>query len=920
MNAVTRIALALAAAGALSLAATSAHAGGPLANCSDGVPFLWPNGGNDIVWNPDQGNLGPLEKAEADQFVDQSFGAWQDIVTATISYSQGADLPVDVDDTNFGPFLEPAAPDGLSAIVYDDTGAIFDLVFGPDSGVLGFAGPEWIDPSSCTILEGVSFLNGPTFDPADPNVALSIMVHEFGHFSNLAHTQTNGGILLGLALGEPQSSGPDPFNTFGAPTVQDFVDDGLQETMYPFFFGAQFGIETPALDDVTMISRLYPEAGHFSTTAALTGSIFGTNGTTRVSGVNVIARNVANPFLDAVSAISGDFTDETDPALSDVVGTYRFTGLTPGAQYAVFVDTILQGGFSTPPLLTLPGPEEFHSGAGESNSDPPDTFVAVSAAAGATTAGVDVIFNAPQPGQPLPVGDDGSVQLFTPFPFDFCGRRFESVIVNANGHVTFGAPDPAFLESSFGHLVGPPRIAGLWDDLNPTEGGTVVFEQTSSTFTLRWTNVPEFGAIGANSFAITLNRKDRLSEMIGPLIGSRFQVAYGAMTATDGLVGYSCGGELTGGFEEESDLGSISGRIGSPILPTGAIWEEFVEGVEAFDLGGTLRFHGVNKITDLFELGRGNDNVDDAIHLPLLPFNSSNIPFATLVEPTGGDVDFFTIDADAGEFVAIELVRGQFDSLLGVFDADTGELLAVDDDGGDGLLSRLIVQVESDTRLAFAVSAFPDFEFVGAGGSGGRYTLFVNTYRGEPIALGDDDTLEVGLDGFSFRFQGTPRTSVFVNSNGSVSFGAGDTSFAASGATLVAGPPRIAPLWTDLDPSGSLGNPGLILVDTSSSSAVIHYVSVSQFFSETPNYASAELGRNGRFTLRWGPTDRSATLLAPPILVGATEGNGAADPGPTDLSDGRQDATGTTYETFEIFTTMNLLDNFDLFFDRVEFR
>jgi hypothetical protein len=920
MNALARTSLAFAAAAALSLVVTtSAHAGGPLANCSDGVPFLWPNGGNDIVWNPDQGNLGPLDKASADALVGDSFDQWQDILSSTISYTQGADLPVDVDDTNFGPFLEPVAPDGLSAIVYDDTGAIFDLVFGPDSGVLGFAGPEWIDPVNCTILEGLSFLNGPTFDPADINVGFSIMVHEFGHFSNLAHTQTNGGILLGLAIGEPQSSGPDPFNTFGAPTVDDFVNQELQETMYPFFFGPQFGMESPALDDVTMISRLYPEADYLSTTAALTGSIFAPNGATRLSGVNVIARNIANPFFDAVSAISGDFTDEDDPAVSDVVGTYRFTGLTPGAQYAVFVDQILQGGFSTPPRQ-LPGPEEFHSGAGESNSDAPDTFVAVSAAAGATTAGVDVIFNTPQPGQPLGVGDDGSVELFTPFPFDFCGRRFESVVVNANGHITFGAPDANFQESAFGHLIGPPRIAGLWDDLNPTEGGTVIFEQSSSSFTVRWTNVPEFGSIGANSFAITLNRKDRFSEIIGPLIGSRFQVAYGGMTATDGLVGYSCGGELTGGFEEESNLGAISGRIGSPLLPNGAIFEEFVEGVEAFDLGGTRRFHGVNRIADLFELGGGNDTVDDAIHLPLLPFNSAFIPFATMVEPTGGDVDFFTIDAEAGEIVAIELVRGQFDSLLGVFDADTGELLAVDDDGGDGLLSRLLLQVESDTRLAFAVSAFPDFEFVGAGTSGGRYTLYVNTYRGEPIALGDDDTLEVGLGGFSFRFQGTPRTSVFVNSNGSLSFGAGDPSFVATPAALLAGPPRIAPLWTDFDPTGAFGNPGLVLVDTSSNSAVIHYVSVSQFFSETPNYVSAELGRSGRYTLRWGPTDRSATLFAPPILVGATEGNGAADPGPTDLSDGRQDATGTTYETFEIFTTLNLLDNFDLFFDRVEFR
>ena len=359
MNTLKRIALAAFAAPLLAVA--SAHAAGPLANCGDGVPFLWPNGGRNIVWNADQGNLGALTKAQADTFVGTSFTQWQNVTSSTVSYLQGANLPLNVDETNFEPFFDAAAPDGLSAIVYDDTGAIFELLFGPDSGVLGFAGPEFGDPATCTIIEGLAFLNGPEFSPADPNTGLSIMVHEFGHFSNLAHTQTNGGILLGIAVAVPETSGPAPFNTFGAPTVADFINNGLLETMYPFFFGPQFGEESPARDDITSISRLYPEANYFATTAAVQGSIFSSNGITRLSGVNVIARNVANPFLDAVSALSGDFTDATDPAVSAVVGTYRFTGLTPGAQYAVYVDEILDGGFSTPPR-DLPGPEEFSSG------------------------------------------------------------------------------------------------------------------------------------------------------------------------------------------------------------------------------------------------------------------------------------------------------------------------------------------------------------------------------------------------------------------------------------------------------------------------------------------------------------------------------------------------------------------------------
>ena len=909
MNTFQRIALAVLAVPLFVSA--PAHAGGPLANCSDGVPFLWPAGGLNIEWNADQGDLGNLAKTEADAFVGTSFGQWQAVTTATISYTQGVNLAVDVDETNFAPFFDAPAPDGLSAIVYDDSGEIFELLFGPDSGVLGFAGPEFGDLATCTITEGLAFLNGPEFDPAEPNTALSIMVHEFGHFSNLAHSQTNGGILLGIAVDTPETSGPAPSNTFGAPTVADFANNELIETMYPFFFGPQFGTESLALDDSTSISRLYPEPTYLATTASLAGSIFGSNGTTRLSGVNVIARNVSNPFLDAVSALSGDFTDATDPATSPVVGTYRFTGLTPGAQYAVFVDEILDGGFSTPPR-SLPGPEEFHSGAAESNTDAPGTFTAVMAAAGATASGVNVIFNVPQPGDPLAVGDDDSVELFPPFPIDFCGQRFSSLFVNANGSVTFGRADGSFSESTLAHLNGPPRIAGLWDDLNAEAGGIVTFDQSADNFTVRWENVPEFPAAGSNTFSITISRKNLLGDFLGAA-GNPFSISYGTLSAADGLAGYSCGSAATSGFEKESDFSWSSGLIGS-LIPVPAIFEDFVGTgtAETVDLHGTLSFRGVNRIVDLTEIIR-NDSIARATPLVRLPFDSANPAFATVIDAERDDVDFYSFRVRAGDILAIEVVRGSLDSVIGVFDADTGELLVTDDDGGNGLLSRLLLQADADLRLAVAVSTFPDVEFIGGGDTSGRYTLYVNTYRGTPITIGDDATVPVALVR-PINFQGQVHNSLFVNSNGSLSFGAGDPSFLATVPALLAGPPRISPLWTDLDPTGSLGNPGLVLVDTSARPAAVHFVSVSQFFSSNPNYFTAEVSDRGAVGLKWGPTARGAGL------VGVTQGGGAADPGPTDLSKRGLRPTGTTYENFLFNITTRGVSNFDLFFDETRTR
>ena len=40
----------------------------------------------------------------------------------------------------------------------------------------------------------------------------------------------------------------------------------------------------------------------------------------------------------------------------------------------------------------------------------------------------------------------------------------------------------------------------------------------------------------------------------------RFTISYGDLSATDGLAGYSCGGRITSGFEQETDLSEASRR------------------------------------------------------------------------------------------------------------------------------------------------------------------------------------------------------------------------------------------------------------------------------------------------------------------------------------------------------------------------
>ncbi|HSR68373.1 MAG TPA: pre-peptidase C-terminal domain-containing protein [Acidobacteriota bacterium] len=876
------IKLLTATAAALVLAfALPAFAGGPLnlnPNDPDNVE-RWPNGGADIPYNPDQGGFATLSNAQFVQLVVDSTQAWADVPSASNTYQNNGLMPVDIDATNFcspppfnpGPISFPGChlidnlffgtnvSDGFSPIVADEDGSIFaTLGFGP--GVLGFASPDTRDANG-TPIEAIMFLNGGSVSGIGFPLAefFGVTVHEFGHYSGLAHTVVNG---QNIQFGD--HSGPTPNNTFGNSPVN------VQETMYPFALvgGMQ---ETPHQDDIGILSFLYPEPGFLAGTAEISGTILAPNGTTPLTGVNVIARNLADPFVDAASSISGD---------RGTTGVYTINGLTPGADYAIFVDQILAGGFSTPPLAPLPGPEEFYNGASESNDpliDDPALFDPVTPLAG-SNGGIDVIFNQPGPGIPLLVGDDGFVELFLPFSYEICGQQFDSVFVNANGNLTFGTGDSDFTESAAEHLAEAPRIAGLWDDLSPfnlitgAPQGTVTFDQSNNSFSVRWEDVPEFLNTGSNTFEITLKRSS-----------NHIDIKYEGITATDGLAGVSCGGAITSGFELAEDLSALGpSRINLHNSP--ARYQVF--GVEVNDLANsTVRFNGTTDYNDNW--AEPNNTLATARQIKI-PFDSIPITRFTEIEPAGGDVDYYRFEASAGTTLVAEVISGQLDSLLGIFDS-AGNLLDVDDDGGVGLLSRLVFPIPADGEFTLAVTTFADFDFDGDGNSGGRYVLNLFVIDGIVLDLGDDDFEEVALD-FSFPFQGGNFNSVFVNSNGSLSFGAGDIDFSESVTEFLGGPPRIAPLWDDLSPN----NGGLVLFEGDANSASVTFQNVPEFFSTGANNFTVTLDSSGDITIDYG------SVTAVDGIVGVTPGgNIPGGPGAVDLSAaGGLSASGSTYEQF----------------------
>lgn len=381
-------------------AARGARAGGPLLFSSDGTPVGW-NTAAPVHYYTDQGSLGLLSNSAVLAEVDQYFDAWENLPTAQIAFQRMGNLSVDVNETNFGPYLGPFGgsntPLGQNAIVFDADGKIFDLLYGVGTGVVGFAAATFVSdggdtlvaespvPPGSHVIEGLAFFNGKLYDGIDdpPNrnfeLPLSlyevVFVHEFGHFAGLDHTQIHG------IQGPPESD---------VPTTHPI------ETMFPYLMeDQQRSLER---DDVVALSALYPSPGFLATTGRIYGWVFASDGTP-LSGINVVARNVADD-AEAVSAVSG--------ATLVPPGAYLLPGLTPGASYKIEiqeVDVFHQGGsrvgpFSPPRLL--PGEPEFYNGSNETENDKASDFTPVSVVAGTTEFGINFRVNR----QPFEIRND----------------------------------------------------------------------------------------------------------------------------------------------------------------------------------------------------------------------------------------------------------------------------------------------------------------------------------------------------------------------------------------------------------------------------------------------------------------------------------------------------------------------------------
>lgn len=157
----------------------------------------------------------------------------------------------------------------------------------------------------------------------------------------------------------------------------------------------------------------------------------------------------------------------------------------------------------------------------------------------------------PSGGTSIALGDDASALVSLPFTFEFYGTEYDGVYVGSNGYLTFGTGDTAYNESLNDHF-SIPRIAPLFDDLNPTAGGTVSSLVSGDRIAITWSGVPEYNTSNSNDFQIIL-------EAQGDIV-----VTWLGIDSTDSLVGLSSGAGLDAEFEPNDLSASQSGCLPSP--------------------------------------------------------------------------------------------------------------------------------------------------------------------------------------------------------------------------------------------------------------------------------------------------------------------------------------------------------------------
>jgi hypothetical protein len=164
-------------------------------------------------------------------------------------------------------------------------------------------------------------------------------------------------------------------------------------------------------------------------------------------------------------------------------------------------------------------------------------------------------------GERIALQDDDSARLAMPFTFPFYAGRYTETFLNSDGNLTFEVEEHASTDRNVARfLTGPPRIAPLFDDLDPSAAGGVFRRADGDALLVTWCDVAEFD-----------RPANRVNVQLRLATDGTIDFLYGAtVSPTSAVVGVSPG--ETGIFApvDVSSVGAASIAGGS-----GAVGERF---------------------------------------------------------------------------------------------------------------------------------------------------------------------------------------------------------------------------------------------------------------------------------------------------------------------------------------------------------
>src|SRR5687767_11718733 len=129
---------------------------------------------------------------------------------------------------------------------------------------------------------------------------------------------------------------------------------------------------------------------------------------------------------------------------------------------------------------------------------------------------------------------------------------------------------------------------------------------------------------------------------------------------------------------------------------------------------------------------------------------------------------------------------------------------------------------------------------------------------GRALTLGDDDSVPQTMAA-PFEFYGRRFTSLFVNSDGNVTFAEGDNASTERGLQrLASGAPRIAPFFADLDPSAG----GRVFFDSAADATTVTWCAVPGFGLSETITVQAVLFSSGAIEFRFGAASLNDAIVA----------------------------------------------------------